>query len=96
MDFALFMERYGYKILLVFFVSVAITVMVFPWAVATFEVFKTGGVGAVGLLVAIFTALMLAWLGYRALFGRISETIYASRQSPTKKEVKRIEDTGKE
>ena len=95
MDFALFMERYGYKILLVFLVSVAITVMVFPWAVATFEIFKTGGVGAVGLLVAIFTALMIVWLGYGPLFGRISEMIYASRQSPTKKDVKKIEDTGK-
>ena len=96
MDFALFMERYGYKTLLIFFVSVAITVMVFPWAVATFEVFRTGGVGAISFLVAVFLALMVAWLGYRALFGRISEMIYARRQSPTKKEVKRIKDTGKE
>jgi len=95
MDFELFMERYGYKILLIFFTAVTITVITFPWVVATFEVFKTGGVGAVGLLVAVFTALMLAWLGYRAIFRRVSEAIYARRQSPAKKEVKRIEDIGR-
>ncbi len=95
MDFALFMERYGYKILLLFMVSVVLTIVIFPWAVATFEVFKTGGLGAVTLLAAIFTAVMVAWLGYTALFGRFSEAIYARRQSPTKREVKKIKDAGK-
>ncbi|WP_167913676.1 hypothetical protein [Thermococcus sp. 21S9] len=87
MDFALFMERYGYKLLLVVGVVVAFAIILGPFIVSLYK-FKS-----LGILVGVVLLIGLAIRGLGIGFGKfVSDAIYAHRQSPMKKNVRRLDD----
>jgi len=95
MDFALFMERYGYRFLFGIAIAVVLVFVFSPWVVYAYYVIRAGGAGMVMLLTGVFVAVVLITVGKDVLFNRLPEVIYAHRQSPMKKEVRKIEDSGK-